>query len=204
MVRRGDEDGVDIAVVQQLADVAVDGHVGAAVLEGLGFTVEVGAVHVAQRDNPCSRDLAQRVDELVPPPSDAADRGDISQTHDADADLGVGPAPLRGRIAAEGKAWQPQCGCRGDRTLQELAACCSLHGLVPDLRWAVAWPKGTVPFSRRFGHFAAVSSLAPRELGQSPVNGYKIISRDPSVNAGPGIGAPTGRAYATLLGWAKE
>ena len=134
MVRRGDDDGVDILVVKQFADIAVNGDIVAAVLERLGFTVQVGTVHVAQRDDSCSRDLAQRVDELVPSPPDTVDRGDVAETHDTDTDIGVGSAPFRRRLAAKDKAWQSQRGCRSHRAFQKLPACGFLHGLVPGSR----------------------------------------------------------------------
>ena len=137
MVGRGDDHGVDVLVVEQFADVAVDGDLDAAVFEQLGFPVDVGAVHVAEGDNPRSRNILEGVDELVSPPADAANRGDISQTDDADADIGLRPAPFRGRIVAKDEVWQPQRGGCGDRTLQKLPACCSWHGLAPGLMWAV-------------------------------------------------------------------
>ena len=84
------------------------------------------------------------------PPADAADRADVSETATMPMRTSPPAPPPSRRIAAQDKAWQRQRGCRGGRTLQELPACCSLHGLAGGLRWISASATILLPQGRKF------------------------------------------------------
>jgi hypothetical protein len=95
MIGRRDGDAVDLAVLEQPADVGVGLDFLVPLPELLDLRIEVGAVHVAERDHAHVGDLAEVADVLF---AFAADFHAGADADDAQADGGVGAEhPREGR-----------------------------------------------------------------------------------------------------------